>query len=195
MRLMSEPIGNVEQWIDLKCHPSSDSNVVRSIRVLVRRLAGAEFQMTFRLDGEISKIKIPAPDVARFNSELWRHTCFELFVSREGQPEYYEFNFAPSGEWAVFAFSRYRDGGPFANESLHPQIALRSSPTRLELDAVASLDALSPIHSRVTLRIGLSAVIESAEGSSYWALAHPAEKPDFHNVDGFALLIDASTPT
>ena len=151
--------------------------------------------MTFRVDGEISQIKIPAPDVSRFNSELWRHTCFELFVSLKGGREYHELNFAPSGEWAVFAFSGYRDGGPFANESFHPQIALRSSPTRLELDAVASLDVLSPSYLRATLRIGLSAVMETSDEYSYWALAHPAEKPDFHNADGFALLIDAPTPT
>ena len=33
-------------------------------------------------------------------------------------------------------------------------------------------------------RIGLSAVIETTDGAlSYWALAHPAEKPDFHHPD------------
>ena len=32
------------------------------------------------------------------------------------------------------------------------------------------------------------AVIEAVDGSvSYWALAHPAGKPDFHHPDGFAL--------
>jgi hypothetical protein len=37
-------------------------------------------------------------------------------------------------------------------------------------------------------RLGLSAVIEDTRGSlSYWALAHPPGKPDFHHADGFAL--------
>ena len=37
-------------------------------------------------------------------------------------------------------------------------------------------------------RLGLTAVIEEAGGRlSYWALRHPAERPDFHDAGGFAL--------
>ena len=36
----------------------------------------------------------------------------------------------------------------------------------------------------------LLAVIEAIDGFSYWALRHPADKPDFHNTEGFALLLD-----
>jgi hypothetical protein len=33
-------------------------------------------------------------------------------------------------------------------------------------------------------------VIEDDQGRiSYWALAHPASKPDFHHRDGFALVL------
>ena len=40
----------------------------------------------------------------------------------------------------------------------------------------------------ITCRAGLSAVIEEADGTkSYWALAHPPGKPDFHRAEGFAL--------
>ena len=36
-------------------------------------------------------------------------------------------------------------------------------------------------------RLGLSAVIEDTNGhKSYWALAHPPGKPDFHHADCFA---------
>ena len=192
---MSKLITNIGEWIDLKCHPSARPEIVRSIHVVVRRPVSSELQMNFRLDGDISRIRIPVPSVPRFNSEVWRHTCFEAFIRLDGQNEYHELNFAPSGEWAVFAFSAYRKGGPLANETLRPRIAMRSMPTRLELDAVAKLDALSLSYSRATLRIGLSAVIETDNGLSYWALAHPGEKPDFHNADGFALLLDAPIST
>jgi hypothetical protein len=192
---MRKLITNIGEWINLKCHPSARPEIVRSIQVLVRRRASAELQVTFRLEGDISRIRIPMPSVPRFNTELWRHTCFEAFIRSEGEHQYHEFNFAPSGEWGVFAFSDYRSGAPLPNEALHPRIAVRSMPTRLELDAVAKLDAVSLSYSRATLRIGLSAVIDTADGFTYWALAHPAEKPDFHNADGFALLLDAPTST
>jgi hypothetical protein len=43
----------------------------------------------------------------------------------------------------------------------------------------------------VGLRLGLAAVIEDkAQVLSYWALKHPAEKPDFHHADGFVIELD-----
>jgi hypothetical protein len=46
----------------------------------------------------------------------------------------------------------------------------------------------------VSLRVGLSAVIEASDGFSYWALRHRADKPDFHDADGFALLLEPPGP-
>ena len=41
------------------------------------------------------------------------------------------------------------------------------------------------------LRLGLAAVIEDkARVLSYWALKHPAEKPDFHHADSFVVELD-----
>jgi hypothetical protein len=183
-----------ESWIDLRCHPSTRTEAARAIQVRVRRSASAELQMTFRLDGDISRILVSAPSTPRFAKQLWEHTCFEAFIAVDGQPAYHEFNFAPSGEWAVYAFSGYRDGAPVADETLRPNIATRSTANRFELDALVRLDSLSAIYPRATLRIGLSAVIETSDGLSYWALRHPKDKPDFHNADGFALLLEPPDP-
>jgi hypothetical protein len=150
--------------------------------------------MTFRLDGDIPRIRVSPPGVSRFATQLWRHTCFEAFIAVEGQPAYHEFNFAPSGEWAVYAFSGYRNGSPLANETMRPHIAVRSTGSRLELETLVRLDGLSAIHPRASLRIGLSAVIEASDGLSYWALRHRADKPDFHDADGFALLLEPPAP-
>jgi hypothetical protein len=184
----------VERWIDLSRHPSTRSETVRAIQVLVRRSESGELQMTFRLDGDISRIRLSPPGVPRIAKQLWRHTCFEAFIAVEGQVAYHEFNFAPSGEWAVYAFEGYRNGGPLANEMMRPHIAVRSTDSRFELDAVVRLDLLSAIHRRASLRIGLSSVIEASDGLSFWALRHPADKPDFHDADGFALLLEPPSP-
>jgi hypothetical protein len=185
----------VEHCIDLRCHSSARSETVRAVEVRIRRSASAELQMTFRLDGDIRRIRVPPPAVPRIATQLWRHTCFEAFIAVEGQPAYHEFNFAPSGEWAVYAFSGYRNGGPLANEMMRPHIAVRTTDSRLELDALVRLDGLSANHPRASLRIGLSAVIEASDGLSYWALRHPADKPDFHDADGFALLLEPPGPS
>jgi len=185
----SGEVTTVENWIELARHPSTPAEAVRAITVLLRRSAN-ELRMTFRLDGDIRRISIPSPSIPRIARQLWQHTCFEAFVAVEGQREYHEFNFAPSGEWCVYVLSGYRNGGPVADETMRPQTAVRSTESRLELDALVRLDSLSAIHPNAVLRIGLSAVIESNDGLSYWALRHPADKPDFHRADGFALLLE-----
>jgi len=41
-------------------------------------------------------------------------------------------------------------------------------------------------------KLALSAVIEEIDGTkSYWALAHPPGKPDFHHPDCFTLTLGA----
>lgn len=146
--------------------------------------------MTYRLDGDISRIVIPPQAAARIGKELWRHTCFEVFVAIDRQAGYHEFNFAPSGRWTVYAFHGYRDGGPVTDETTRPDIDVRSIDGRFELDAIVRLERLSSIHPRALLHIGLSAVIEASDGFSYWALRHPSDKPDFHNADGFVLKLE-----
>ena len=102
----------------------------------------------------------------------------------EDGPGYREFHFSPSGEWAVYAFRGYRDGGELGVE-LTPGIVVRRTLNRLELDAEICQDFLPPGR---PLRLGLSAVVEDADGElSYWALRHPPGKPDFHHTDAFAL--------
>ena len=184
----------VEHCVDLMRHPSTRAEAVRGIQVIVRRSASAELQMAFRLDGDIPRIRVPLLGVPRIATQLWQHTCFEAFIAVAGQAAYHEFNFAPSGEWAAYTFCGYRNGGPLPNETMRPHLAVRSTGSRLELDALVRLDVLSAIHPHASLRIGLSAVIEASDGLSYWAIHHPGDKPDFHDADGFALMLEPPDP-
>ena len=139
--------------------------------------------LTFTLKGDISSLRIPEPRSSRRVDGLWRHTCFEVFVMGGAGPGYREFNFSPSGEWAVYAFRGYRDGDELGIERT-PEIVVRRSGDRLELDAEISQDLLPAGR---PLRLGLSAVVEDTDGVlSYWALRHPPGKPDFHHTDAFA---------
>ena len=105
----------------------------------------------------------------------------------EDGPGYREFNFSPSGEWAAYAFRGYRDGDALDSE-LAPVIVVRQTGDRLELEAAICQDFLPPGR---RLRLGLSAVVEDADGVlSYWALRHPAGKPDCHHTDAFALPLE-----
>ena len=66
-----------------------------------------------------------------------------------------------------------------------PKIRVQRAAGRLDLQAQVGFRPKGKV------RIGLSAVIEEADGSlSYWALRHAPGKPDFHHQDAFALELD-----
>ena len=48
---------------------------------------------------------------AQRQDNLWRHTCFEVFLGRPGAKGYWELNIAPNGDWNLYQFSDYRSGG------------------------------------------------------------------------------------
>jgi hypothetical protein len=147
--------------------------------------------LSYALSADIARLRIPPARSPRRGDGLWQHTCFEAFVSLNGSSAYYEFNFAPSGEWAAYAFHKYREGRPLLDQDLAPNITVRSAEKTLELDGGIPLDRLLPIESRARLRLGLFAILEEKNGTlSYWALRHPPGKPDFHHPDAFALELE-----
>jgi hypothetical protein len=175
--------------VKLNCHPETPTDAVRGITARVSRTPRGKLAVTYILDGDRDRLRVPAPRAPRVAGRLWEHTCCEIFIACEGMPAYYEFNLSPSGEWAAYAFDGYRlrAGGARA-EGLAPEVAVRGSASMLELDAVIRLDCLSKLRSGAPLALALSAVIEDSEGAlSYWALRHPPGKPDFHHPQAFAL--------
>lgn len=122
---------------------------------------------------------------------LWRTTCFELFVVAGQGPGYSEFNLSPSEQWAAYHFTAYRDGMSEHPVTPAPVCTLRQGRNSAIFDAAIPRPALPawPWH------YGLSAVIEEEGGHmSYWALAHPAEKPDFHAPACFTGTLAAPDP-
>ena len=107
---------------------------------------------------------------------------------RQVGPGYYEFNFSPSLDWAVYRFSAYRDGMSPAEVGRAPEISVRRHDDVLELQSAVRLGHILELRDARELRIALAAVIEDENGGlSYWGLRHAPGKPDFHHPSGFAL--------
>lgn len=183
---------SVARTARLVCHPASRSGVVHGITVAVQR-AGDELALAYTMEADIARLRVPPARAPRPGHELWRHTCCECFIALNDGPAYHEYNFSPSGEWAVYAFTQYRDGAPLTSESLDPRISVRELEDRVELQATIALAQLSERYRAKNMMLGLSAVIEDAQGAlSYWALAQPAQKPDFHRRESFLLELPPS---
>ena len=176
-------------WIDLVQHPASRCGAVIEIEVEVVRPQPAELALQYRVTGEIGALRLPALGAPLRQDRLWHHTCFEAFLRTAPGPGYIELNFAPSKRWAAYAFDGYRKGmRPLVTGA--PRIEARRAGPCYALTARLSLDAAPA--GETPWQLGLAAVIEERDGGrSYWALAHPPGKPDFHHADCFACEVAA----
>ena len=167
----------------LRLHPDSHCAAATGIEADVARPRPDSLILSYIVSGRIGDLRLPPVMAAARTDELWRHTCFEAFVRPLAGPAYYEFNFSPSTQWAAYRFDSYRSGMRVATELGAPRIDVRSNVATYTLQATLEYDGLSsPFH------LGLSAVLEETNGrKSYWALAHPPGKPDFHHADCFTL--------
>ncbi|MDP5278174.1 DOMON-like domain-containing protein [Sphingomonas sp. DG1-23] len=164
-------------------HPDFEPVAVRGIEVMLACGGDGRWLIEYRVEGGGDLV---APGIAtpRRADELWKHTCFELFVRPEGSDAYYEFNFSPSGEWAAYRFTGYRAG--MADLPLGvPAIEWWGGEMRAAVDLSGLPDG--------DWCVGVTAVIEEAGGKrSFWSLAHPPGKPDFHHEANFAWEVPAA---
>ena len=178
------------QTVTLTCHPTTPCEAVGHISAHIKTSPAGALTLKYSLEGDVGHLRIPADGVPRHADTLWQHTCFEAFVAAREVAAYYEFNFAPSGEWAMYRFGAYREG-MIVVEAAQTSISARRDTQRLVLQAVVDLKELGDFWDRAELRLALAAVIEENNGRlSYWALAHPSTKPDFHHADSFTLTLD-----
>ena len=171
----------------LKLHPDSRSPA-SAIAASVERPRPGLLALRYAVTGALDGIVLPAATAATREDELWRHTCFEAFIAEPGGAGYFEFNVSPSTQWAAYRFDGYRQGIAPAQGVPPPSITLRRTGDGFDLAVALDLSGVEALAGPGAWRLGLSAVIEAAEGGvSYWALAHPAGKADFHHADGFAM--------
>jgi hypothetical protein len=178
------------QSAELRLHPSSSCDAVRRFGVRIEPSAHLPgWRITFRIDGKMGGLRLPLPGIARRSDGLWQHTCFEAFFQADASDNYYEFNFAPSGDWAAYRFSGRRTGRSSPGMPA-PSVSFQCTADDCELIADIPVAALPELAGASVVRAGLSAIIESEDGSlSWWAISHAGDKPDFHDPSTFAIRV------
>ncbi|MDP3173075.1 MAG: DOMON-like domain-containing protein [Phenylobacterium sp.] len=178
--------------VDLKRHPDSPCMAVTQIEAHAARSDAGVLSLEYCVRAEPAALLLPRPTEPRRTDELWRHTCLEAFVHSPADETYYEFNFAPSTQWAAYRFDGYRQGMAPADIE-PPGVVMHPADDGFTLCISLNLGRAHDLPPTAVWRLGLAAVIEEVGGRiSYWAAAHPPGRPDFHHADGFALDL---TPT
>lgn len=153
-------------------------------------LNGKDFNFEFGVTGDLSLIKIPARSLAPESKDgLYRQTCFEVFIANE-EGKYFEWNFSPSGDWCVFNFEKYRKKAKdLLDKKMFSSSVFEQKKDKLVLSVSMDYKEIeSQLKSVQKIKIGASVVLEFKSGKKdYYALAHPSEKPDFHDPKGFLI--------
>ena len=153
-------------------------------------MSAGKLVLSYAVYGHIGELRLPPLAASTRGDELWQHTCFEAFVGTAADAAYYELTVAPSTRWAAYRFDGYRSGMRVAAEIGAPTIETQSTPQCYRLRA--ALDVTPALPRDVGWRLGLAAITEDTGGrKSYWALAHPPGKADFHHFDCLALEFSA----
>jgi hypothetical protein len=144
--------------------------------------------------------------------ELWRKTCFELFVAHPSPAQsaargasvadtpwdeaYLEMNLSPVGHWNLYAFDSTRTGMREVSDVRQPLGLVddfNSETRRRWVGEIVSDGSgeLARFLAAGPLVIGATAVLEYSSGErEYWALAHSGLKPDFHLRDSFVIWLN-----
>ena len=168
--------------------------MVRGVTAQLTANAGGaaddQLLLRFRVDGHEALLIPPFAGLGR-DDELWRTTCFELYIQGADTTGYAEFNFSPSQRWAAYSFTDYRAGMRALPMGHEPVCEIAEGERFFVMDVHLSAATLPP----QPWTVGLSAIIEEEGGAkSYWALAHATGKPDFHHPNCFALTVEPTPP-
>jgi len=166
----------------LICHPDTPAVKVRSVDAYVVRNRVNYLHFRWRIKGTRALV-VPEFVGPGRDDGLWQTTCFELFLKPPEGESYHEFNFSPSGRWAAYDFTGYREGMAEGSMVPPPQSQEKGHAHILTFDTQLRASTLPPR----PLKMGLTAVIEEEDGvKSFWAIAHPPGAPDFHSPTCFA---------
>jgi hypothetical protein len=189
----------------LGLHPFAETEASRRLKLSfsVGRTA-SEIRFSFVLSGgrpvDVANLVLPgrsADGVVRRRDELWKSTCFEVFVGPVDDHSYLELNLCPSGDWNVYAFDAYRSGMRPAGDARAPSVAFEASSSGDHLIWTSTMAATGALAGEVgemlaspALVLSATAVLEYQSGErEYWALVHAGEKPDFHLRESFRVAL------
>ncbi|CAA9541862.1 MAG: hypothetical protein AVDCRST_MAG23-2151 [uncultured Sphingosinicella sp.] len=170
----------------LQLDPESVCDAVDRIEVEAVRKA-ERLSLRYLVSGSIDDLLLPRGEAPQRAHQLWDHSCFEVFLRPSGSEAYCEFNFAPSRRWAAYRFRQHRSG-MCDIEVAEPDIDGRASDGGYDMRVELDLSGVPELTDGELWQVNISTIIEETNGrKSYWALAHPPGKADFHNPDCFVL--------
>lgn len=128
------------------------------------------------LTGDISEVSLSESD----HEELWRHTCFELFIRDRHGEGYEEINCSPGGRFSRTYLSSYRNVHSVREFHTAPDIICSRQGDSCEYAiCFAGIDIVQG-------EIAVAVITADDRGTRrFWGMNHRGDIPDFHHDDNF----------
>jgi len=138
--------------------------------------------LSFSLEGGLEDYLFPAVCKNKKANELWKATCFELFLASSNEEAYYELNVSPSLEWNFYSLPTYRaEVKEVENVSLN--INTFKKENTYEINMTLESDILD-FESFDTCNMTAILLTKNRE-RTFWSLKPMGDVPDFHNKEFF----------
>lgn len=175
--------------LPLQKHPKSKESSVNAISVNLIAHTDKSMSVAYSAQGDIDRLFIPPRTAGECKDNLWRTTCFEMFVGHTNSTTYWELNFSPSANWAAYKFTDYRQNRQNEESFAINRLQMKQTKERFDLEVGFLFGALQDFD-LTTVCFGFSAVMMDHHGNiSYWALRHGDGPPDFHDNTCFSYML------
>lgn len=163
----------------LKCF---DSDLAIELLADLEILNNENIKINFKWRDSGNEILFSAVPENGRHHELWKQTCFEVFLRLKNQKRYFEINLSTTKAWNIYEFQNYRDPQPPVEYKNVKKVEINLLENELTANILLSHIDLSQIE------VALCAVLLLKDGrTTYWSTVHADVKPNFHHADSFTI--------
>ncbi len=186
----------MDNILKLHCHKKTPAQFIQAMEVSYEISSDGLLKLRYAVDVPHSALVIAQIKEPLRTDFLWHTTCCEVFLGIKDKPEYIEYNFSPSSQWAAYQFTDYRKDVADLDVLAVPEISIESGHAKFALEAAVMLPhKWQQAYLNTGLDVGLTVVAEEQGGkNSYWSLAHHQDEPEFHDRSCFTLPLKATGP-
>ncbi len=138
-------------------------------------------KISFFIKGLLAEYVFPLKSEKKRANELWKATCFELFLANSTKEAYYELNFSSSLAWNFYYLSGYRAEVKELQNISNPKIEVYKSDNKFKIVLEMEVENLKEFDSYNVACI----VLNKKNERIFWSVHHHLNRPDFHNKNNF----------
>lgn len=138
--------------------------------------------LTFRINGELKEYIFPKQSKLKKANELWKATCFELFLADE-EERYYELNFSSSLVWNLYVLDAYRAEPKEFELEEEPNITIVQKDN--EFHIVFELETKAINFEKFKYYNMATILLNKEKERTFWTINHLNDTPNFHNKESF----------